>query len=199
MRPSWHEYFLDLAIKAATRSTCTRAHHGPVIVRDKNVISTGYNGSAPGAPHCDDVGCEVENFHCQRCLHAEMNAIIQAAKNGVRTKDADMYVTALPCYNCIKAIANAGIYTVYYAGYYTDDPRVYQVAREAGVRMVDLSQPPFNLKSYQERLNEAEMQEETTDEPQDTPDYDELCRKMKEFAENFFGIMPNVRVEVEHD
>ena len=87
-RVDWHTYFMNIAHQAATRSTCDRKHVGAVIVRDKTILSTGYNGSIRGMPHCDDVGHLMENGHCVATVHAEANAIIQAAKNGVRIADA---------------------------------------------------------------------------------------------------------------
>src|SRR2546425_9437602 len=83
-RVGWHEYFMNIAKQAATRSTCDRKHVGAVIVRDKTILSTGYNGSIRGMPHCDEAGHDMESGHCVGTIHAEANAIIQAAKNGVR-------------------------------------------------------------------------------------------------------------------
>ncbi|MBP1621531.1 MAG: dCMP deaminase, partial [Acidobacteria bacterium] len=93
-RVSWDRYFMNLAVQAATRSTCPRKEVGAVIVRDKGILATGYNGSLRGLPHCTEVGCLIENGHCVRTVHAEANAILQAAKHGVRIEDADIYVTA---------------------------------------------------------------------------------------------------------
>ena len=97
-RVDWHTYFMNIARQAATRSTCDRKHVGAVIVRDKTILSTGYNGSIRGMPHCDDVGHLMENGHCVATVHAEANAIIQAAKNGVRIDGAELYTTASPCW-----------------------------------------------------------------------------------------------------
>jgi len=136
-RVSWDRYFMNLALQAATRSTCPRKSVGAVIVRDKTILSTGYNGSVRGAPHCTDAGCMMENNHCIRTVHAEANALIQAARHGVRLEGSEIYVTASPCFNCFKLIANAGIRTVYYGELYRDD-RVLQFAHDAGIRMVHL-------------------------------------------------------------
>src|SRR5207237_7131250 len=114
MRATWDEYFMGIAHQAATRSTCSRKHVGAVIVRDRTVLSTGYNGSIRGLPHCDDVGCVVEDGHCITTVHAEANAILQAAKNGVSIEGSELYTTASPCWNCFKLIANAGIRKIYY-------------------------------------------------------------------------------------
>jgi dCMP deaminase len=136
-RVSWDRYFMNLAVQAATRSTCSRKHVGAVIVRDKNVLSTGYNGSVRGDAHCDDVGCLMEGGHCIRTVHAEANALIQAARHGIRIEGAVIYVTASPCFDCFKLIANAGIRKIYYGELYRNR-RVLELAAELGVEMVDL-------------------------------------------------------------
>jgi len=140
-RVDWHTYFMNIARQAATRSTCDRKHVGAVIVRDKTILSTGYNGSIRGLPHCDEVGHLLENDHCVATVHAEANAIIQAAKNGVRIDGAEIYTTASPCWNCFKLIANAGLLRVYYGEFYRDT-RSTEVARRAGIELVDLSAGP---------------------------------------------------------
>ena len=117
-RPTWDQYFMTITRQVAERSTCTRAKVGAVIVRDKNILATGYNGSPSGLPHCYDVGCliyksttpsgdVVEN--CFRTIHAEINAIAQAAKNGASIQDADIYITHTPCIHCFKVLINTGI------------------------------------------------------------------------------------------
>jgi dCMP deaminase len=136
-RVSWDRYFMNLAVQAATRSTCPRKHVGAVIVREKTILSTGYNGSIRGAPHCTEAGCLMDNDHCVRTVHAEANALIQAARNGVRLDDSQIYVTASPCFDCFKLIVNAGIRTVYYGEFYRDE-RVLEFARQAKIRMIDL-------------------------------------------------------------
>jgi len=122
-RPSWDQYFMTITRQVAERSTCTRAKVGAVIVRDKNILATGYNGSPAGLPHCLDVGClvyrsttpsgEVEE-NCFRTIHAEINAIAQAAKNGTSIRDADIYLTHTPCIHCLKVLINTGIRRIYY-------------------------------------------------------------------------------------
>ena len=136
-RVDWHTYFMNIALQAATRSTCDRKHVGAVIVRDKTILSTGYNGSIRGMPHCDDVGHLMDNDHCVATVHAEANAIIQAAKNGVRIDGAELYTTASPCWNCFKLVANAGICTVYYGEFYRDQ-RSIEVAAQLGIALIDL-------------------------------------------------------------
>lgn len=108
-RPSWDDYFLKVAMLVSERATCPRMHCGCVLVRDKQILSTGYNGSVPGEPHCEDVGCKVVDNHCIRTIHAEMNAILQCSSHGVSTKDSVAYVTTMPCTNCAKSLIAAGI------------------------------------------------------------------------------------------
>ena len=138
-RAGWHTYFMNIARQAATRSTCDRKHVGAVIVRDKTILSTGYNGSIRGMARCDEVGHVMQNGHCVATVHAEANAIIQAAKNGVRIEGAEIYTTASPCWDCFKLIANAGLERVYFGEFYRD-PRSIEVAEQLGIELVDLSQ-----------------------------------------------------------
>jgi len=136
-RVSWDVYFMNIASEVATRATCDRKHVGAVIVRDKTILSTGYNGSIRGLPHCDDVGHMMENDHCVATIHAEANAIIQAAKNGVMIDGGTIYVTASPCWSCFKQIANAGLRRVVYGEFYRDD-RIFGVAERLGIDLVHL-------------------------------------------------------------
>ena len=136
-RVDWHTYFMNIARQAATRSTCDRKHVGAVIVRDRTILSTGYNGSIRGMPHCDDVGHLMEDGHCVATVHAEANAIIQAAKNGVSIDGAEIYTTASPCWGCFKLTANAGIRAIYYGEFYRD-VRSVEVAAQLGIRLIDL-------------------------------------------------------------
>jgi len=137
-RLSWDEYFMQIARQVATRSTCDRKRCGAVLVRDRVILSTGYNGSISGTPHCDDVGHMIENGHCVRTIHAEMNAIAQAAKNGVNINGATLYVTASPCWECFKVLANAGIRRICFGEFYRNE-RVLEAAKQIGMEMVDLS------------------------------------------------------------
>ena len=123
-RPDWHNYFMSIASVVATRATCKRKQVGAVIVRDRVLLSTGYNGSVRGLPHCTDVGCVMEDGHCITTVHAEANAIIQAAKNGVGIDGATIYTTASPCWPCLKLILNSGIQCVVYGESYRLDPKV---------------------------------------------------------------------------
>lgn len=134
-RASWEKYFMNIAREVATRSTCDRKMVGAVIVRDKSILSTGYNGSLRGLPHCDEVGHEMENDHCVRTIHAEANAIIQAARHGVRIDDSEIFVTASPCYSCFKMIANSGIRKIYYGEFYRDE-RIGEHARELEIELI---------------------------------------------------------------
>ena len=128
---------MNIARQAATRSTCDRKNVGAVIVRDRTILSTGYNGSIRGMPHCDDEGHLIEAGHCVATIHAETNAILQAAKNGVNIDTAEMYTTASPCWNCFKMMANAGIRRIYYGEFYRDR-RSLEVAARIGVELVPL-------------------------------------------------------------
>ena len=120
-RPSWDEYFMQITFQVARRSTCPRAAVGAVIVRDKRILTTGYNGAPTNLPHCTEAGCLMVNGHCVRTLHAEQNAIIQGALHGVDVSGSTIYVTHQPCLICAKMIINAGIQRVVYAGHYPDE------------------------------------------------------------------------------
>ena len=136
-RVSWKNYFMNIAREVATRSTCDRKHVGAVIVREKTILSTGYNGSIKGLPHCDEVGCEMVDGHCVRTTHAEANAIVQAAKNGIQINHSEIHVTASPCYDCFKLIANAGINVIYYDEFYRDK-RIIEKSKEIGIQLASL-------------------------------------------------------------
>lgn len=132
-RPSWDQYFMVMARDfISLRATCQRRKVGAVLVRDKRILTTGYNGSPTGMPHCTDVGCLMIDGHCVRCIHAEQNAIIQAALHGISTKGAICYISASPCVHCAKMLMAAGIIRVVYGEEYTDSLGV-QMLREAGV------------------------------------------------------------------
>ncbi len=145
MRPSWQEYFTEITRMVATRSTCCRRRVGAILVKNKRILATGYNGAPSGVPHCLDVGClreqlgipSGERHELCRGLHAEQNAILQAAFHGVSIEGADLYCTNLPCIICSKMIINAGIRQVYYLDGYAD-----QLSREmldaAGVALIPL-------------------------------------------------------------
>lgn len=117
-RISLDKYFMKIAFAAAERATCPRLSVGAVVVKDKQIISTGYNGSPTGAIHCIDAGCVIHNNRCVATVHAEVNAILQCALHGTSTKGASIYVTHEPCYQCLKVIINAGIHNIYYCHEY---------------------------------------------------------------------------------
>ena len=147
-RPSWQEYFTDITRLVASRSTCCRRKVGAILVKNKRILATGYNGAPTGVPHCLDVGClreelgvpSGERHELCRGLHAEQNAILQAAHHGVSIDEADIYCTNLPCIICTKMIINAGIRRVYYLDGYAD-PYSAEMLRTAAVDLVPL-QPP---------------------------------------------------------
>ncbi len=145
-RMSWDEYFMEMARLAAKRSTCLRRQVGSVIVRDKHVLSTGYNGAPKGIPHCAELGgCYREQHNIPsgerhelcRALHAEQNAIIQAASYGQSIDGATIYVTHQPCVICAKMIINAGISRIVVDEGYPDEMSV-EILAEAGLRIVKL-------------------------------------------------------------
>ena len=129
---------MNIAREVATRSTCDRKHVGAVIVRDKCILATGYNGSVRGLAHCDDEGHMMVDGHCVRTVHAEANAIVQAAKNGSRLDGAAIYVTASPCWNCFKLIVNAGLMRICFGEFYRDQ-RIFEVSERLGIELVDLT------------------------------------------------------------
>ncbi|MGI6380814.1 MAG: deoxycytidylate deaminase [Anaerolineae bacterium] len=128
MRPSWDQYFIDITKQVATRSTCLRRHVGAIIVQNKRILATGYNGPPSGLPHCDETGCLREQLGIPsgqrqeicRGLHAEQNAIIQAARHGITVAGGTVYVTHQPCITCAKMIINAGIVRVVCVDTYPD-------------------------------------------------------------------------------
>lgn len=133
-RASWDEYFMAIAREVATRSTCDRKHVGALIVREKIILTTGYNGSIRGLSHCDDEGHLMEDGHCVRTVHAEANAIVQAARNGVRLEGGDIYVTASPCFGCFKLIANAGLRRIVFGEFYRDK-RIYDLSAQLNIQL----------------------------------------------------------------
>jgi len=142
-RPSWDEYFMTITKVVATRSTCLRRHVGAILVKDKRILATGYNGAPAGLKHCSEVGCLRKDASIPsgtrhelcRGLHAEQNAIIQAANHGISIRGATLYCTNKPCVICSKMIINAGISRVYYEEGY-NDPLADQMLAEAKVEMV---------------------------------------------------------------
>ena len=139
-RVSWDEYFMNIARVTATRATCDRKHVGAVLVREKTILSTGYNGSIRGLPHCSEVGHLMEDGHCVATVHAEANAIIQAAKNGVNINGATCYTTASPCWPCFKLIANSGCTRIVFGEFYRDN-RIFEFAKKLGIELIEVTVP----------------------------------------------------------
>lgn len=129
---------MGFAVHASSRGTCIRKKVGAVIVLNKNVLATGYNGSISGQPHCTEAGCLMEDGHCVRTIHAEMNAILQAAKHGTQINHATLYTTASPCWPCFKAIANTGIRRIVFGEMYREDTRVQSAALKAEIELTFL-------------------------------------------------------------
>ena len=144
-RPSWDDYFLELANAASSRATCDRGKSGCVIVRDKQVLATGYVGSPAGLPHCDDVGHLMKKViqengeiseHCLRTVHAEQNAICQAAKRGISIEGATSYTRMTPCRTCAMLLINCGIQKVVCERKYQLAEESEQLFAEAGIELV---------------------------------------------------------------
>jgi len=143
MRPSWDEYFMRITREVAQRSTCLRRQVGAILVKDKHILATGYNGAPTGLPHCEEVGClrerlgipSGERAELCRGLHAEQNAIIQAAVHGVQIRGATLYSTTQPCILCAKMLINAGVVRIVYQGPYPDE-LARQMMEEAGLEIV---------------------------------------------------------------
>jgi len=134
-RISWNQYFMAQSNLLALRSTCSRLMVGATIVRDKRIIAGGYNGSVSGGVHCVDEGCYMIDGHCVRTIHAEANALLQCAKFGVPTDNAEIYVTHFPCLQCSKQIIQSGIKAVYYAADYKNHPYAIELFKNSGVKM----------------------------------------------------------------
>ncbi len=147
-RPSWDEYFLEVMKSVAARATCDRGKSGSIIVKDKRILSTGYVGAPIGLPHCDDVGHLLktvvhedghESVHCLRTVHAELNAITQAAKFGVSIEGATLYVKMEPCLTCAMSIINSGIKRVVCENKYHAAQETRESFKQAGVELFVLN------------------------------------------------------------
>lgn len=141
-RPEWDEYFMGFAQAASTRATCDRKFVGAVIVVNKQVVATGYNGSVVGMPHCDEAGHDMDHGHCVRTIHAEMNALAQAARRGVAIDGASIYTTASPCWACFRVLVNAGIRRFLYSEPYRAgdaETRIREVSDRVGLEVKMLS------------------------------------------------------------
>lgn len=134
-RPSWDDYFMAITRIVATRSTCDRLEAGAVLVKNRRIISTGYNGSPPGLPHCNDVGHLMEEGHCVRTIHGEHNAILQAANMpGASTEGSTLYVKYTPCIHCAKYVVAAGIKRVVLGKVYRH-PQATDYLKSAGIEV----------------------------------------------------------------
>ena len=144
-RVDWPEYFMRIAFMVAERSTCVRRHVGCVLVRDKRILTTGYNGAPSGTAHCADIGClrakyrirSGERHELCRGVHAEQNAIIQAAISGTSVRGAEVYCTTFPCFQCAKMLVNCGVKRIYYCDEYSDAMSA-KMLEEAGVTACQL-------------------------------------------------------------
>lgn len=142
-RPSWDEYFLKICELVSSRSTCIRRQVGAILVKDKRILATGYNGAPSGLAHCEEVGClrkelgiaSGERAELCRGLHAEQNAIVQAAFHGIRIQGATLYSTTMPCSVCMKMLINAGVELIVYKEGYADT-LAKNLVDEAGIRLV---------------------------------------------------------------
>jgi dCMP deaminase len=151
MRPSWEDYFLDLAQLVGSRSTCDKGHFtGCVIVSSDNcILTTGYAGSSPGMPHCDEVGHEmveyiydgIKSVHCIRTTHAEANAIAQAARKGIALEGSTLYCTLEPCLNCAKLIVRAGIIKVVARFQYHRGRQTRELFNATGIKLTIKEKP----------------------------------------------------------
>ncbi|MDO5301170.1 MAG: cytidine/deoxycytidylate deaminase family protein [Tissierellia bacterium] len=141
MRKSWDAYFMEITQLVASRSTCDRAFVGCVLVNGEHrIVSTGYNGSVSGNPHCFDVGHTLRDGHCIATIHAEMNALLYCAKEGIKVKDTTCYVTHFPCLNCTKALIQAGIREIVYLHDYKNDPYALELFEKNGIPVRQFSE-----------------------------------------------------------
>jgi dCMP deaminase len=147
-RLDWHSYFMKIAKIVSERSTCNRAQVGAIIVKKQSIISTGYNGAPSGLPHCNEAGCLIhtsknpngeEEQNCFRAIHAEMNAISLAAKNGVCIEGSDIYITFSPCYHCLKILINVGIKNIYYEKPYKIET-IQEMLSLADVKLIQVTE-----------------------------------------------------------
>jgi dCMP deaminase len=183
-RISWNQYFMAQSHLLSYRSTCRRLTVGATIVRDKRIIAGGYNGSIAGGEHCIDEGCYVIDGHCIRTVHAEMNAILQCAKFGVATNNAEIYVTHFPCLQCCKAIIQAGIKAVFYAADYKNHPYAIELFEKAGVTLehVPFTQSVLDVKSAEKQ----ELVDDLITRLEASNEHDVELEVLREKAENLF-------------
>lgn len=138
-RKSWKEYFMEITHLVASRSTCDRAFVGCLLVNDENrIVSTGYNGSVRKNPHCDDIGHKMRDGHCIATIHAEINALLYCAKEGISVNNCSAYVTHFPCLNCTKALIQAGIKKIYFQNDYRIDEYAMELLHINGIEIEKL-------------------------------------------------------------
>lgn len=138
-RMSWEKYFMEITEMVASRSTCDRAFVGCVLVNSSNrIVSTGYNGSVSGNPHCDDVGHTMRDGHCIATIHAEMNALLYCAKEGIPVKGCSAYVTHFPCLNCTKALIQSGINKIYFKNNYRVDDYAIELLKRNNIPYIKI-------------------------------------------------------------
>ena len=156
-RPSWDEYFLEVVKSVAARATCDRGRSGSVIVKDKRILSTGYVGAPSGLPHCDEVGHMLkkvthedgrESVHCLRTVHAELNAITQAAKFGISVEGSTLYCKMEPCLTCAMAIINSGIKRIVCEMQYHAAQETRELFKQAGVELLVMN---TNVEEYEKQ------------------------------------------------
>jgi len=140
MRKTWHKYFEDITNAVSTRGTCDRKQVGCILVKDKRILASGFNGAIDGAEHCDEIGHLLIDNHCVRTVHAEINALAQCAKHGISCDGATAYINTYPCFNCFKALVNAGIKNIYYVSDYKAEGKelVSKFANELKIGLVKL-------------------------------------------------------------
>ena len=164
-RPSWDDYFMAITKIIATRGTCNRLYAGSVLVKNNRIIATGYNGSPPGMPHCDDVGHLMEEGHCVRTIHGEHNVLLQASRQGsTSTEGATLYTKYSPCIHCAKYIIACGVRRVVMAKIYRNS-KSPEILRSAGVEVMEYQENPEWRKELLQifsedvpnRINEGEV------------------------------------------
>lgn len=189
VRPSWDDYFLNLLEPLGSRGSCDRGRSGAVIVGPGHtIIATGYVGAAPGQPHCDEVGHMMNTVihedgtssqHCVRTLHAEENAILQCAKDGISVKDATIYCKMVPCYNCAMRIVRVGIKRVVALKRYHADQKSVKLFRDAEVNLVVMDN---SIESYSNQSGEDQNRKENLVSADDMKnDFKNTAEVVKEF------------------
>lgn len=163
-RVPWDQYFMSQAIVLSQRSTCRRLMVGATLVRDKRIISGGYNGSVSGEKHCMDHGCYMEDGHCIRTVHAEMNALVQCAKFGVPTEGSVIYVTHFPCLSCTKHLIQAGVKQINYLHDYHNHPYAVELLDQAGVETKQIKMPDNFFDNFNEFITNPKPQAPSTNE-----------------------------------